>query len=281
MSAALPPATGRLVGRRIVVFEARATEALAAMFEREGAEVLRAPALAEQPREASADVARFLDALSAGSYAVVIFQTGVGTAALLDTAERLGRLDEARAGLARTTTLCRGPKPTAVMKRHEIPIAVSVPAPWTTNETIEAVRALPIRGRRVALLHYGERNDPLADAIVAAGASLDELMVYKWTLPDDVGPLERAVEALCGGGADAATFTTQVQVRHLFEVARRMGRAGDLEQALRTRVVVAAVGPTSAATLQEFHITPHVVPEHPKMGPMVAALVDYLSPSAA
>jgi uroporphyrinogen-III synthase len=45
-----------------------------------------------------------------------------------------------------------------------------------------------------------------------------------------------------------------------------------LTQALTTHCLVAAVGPTCATALNAVGVMPHVVPSHPKMGPMVAAL---------
>ena len=74
----------------------------------------------------------------------------------------------------------------------------------------------------------------------------------------------------------AVAFTSQVQVQHLFRVALEAGRAEELKHALKTRIVVAAVGPTCAAAVREFGITPDVVPVQPKMGPMVEALALHL-----
>jgi uroporphyrinogen-III synthase len=47
-------------------------------------------------------------------------------------------------------------------------------------------------------------------------------------------------------------------------------------RALNGRVVVGAVGPTSRAILEAYGVKPQVVPEHPKMGPLVMALMRHL-----
>jgi uroporphyrinogen-III synthase len=73
---------------------------------------------------------------------------------------------------------------------------------------------------------------------------------------------------------DAIVFTSQVQVRHLFLVASRMGCEHQLAMALQKNIVVASVGPTCTAILQQYGVAPHVVPEHPKMGHLVKALAD-------
>ena len=43
-----------------------------------------------------------------------------------------------------------------------------------------------------------------------------------------------------------------------------------------SKPIVAAIGPVCAATLRAYGITPDVLPAQPKMGPLVAALTDYI-----
>ena len=108
-----------------------------------------------------------------------------------------------------------------------------------------------------------------------------ELLVYEWGMPEDTAPLARAVESLVRGDFDAAAFTTQVQARHLLSIASRIGRRNQLVAALRSRVLVAAVGPTCARVLVELGVPPHVVPDSPKMGSMLEALADRLAARSA
>ena len=83
------------------------------------------------------------------------------------------------------------------------------------------------------------------------------------------------VRELIDGHVDAIAFTSQIQCRHLFQVAAGLGRSEELADALNSRIVVAAIGPVCAAALKTLGVTPHVLPAHPKMGPMIAALADY------
>jgi len=83
------------------------------------------------------------------------------------------------------------------------------------------------------------------------------------------------------GGVDALAITTQVQAANLFQMASEMEAGADLVGALRTRVVVAAVGPTSARALEGLGAPPHVVPEQSKMGPLVLALAAYMAGAAS
>ena len=101
-----------------------------------------------------------------------------------------------------------------------------------------------------------------------------EVSLYGWRLPEDLQPLQDAIRAIVAGDIDVAAFTTQIQVRHLLQVAESMGMKDDLKNALQN-VVVAPVGPVCVRALQAEGIVPHVVPEHPKMGYLVLAVADY------
>jgi uroporphyrinogen-III synthase len=268
---------GPLAGRTIAVLEARMGDAVSTMFEREGATVFRAPALLEQAIEAGPEVGKWVDTLVAGGYDVVVFLTGVGAARVLDEVARLGRLDEVREALVRTTVVARGPKPLAALNRRGVAATVTVPEPWTTRESIETLRRISLAGARVALVHYGERSAPLSDAIVTAGAALDELCVYEWQMPPDVTPLEGLVDAVVEGRIDAVVFTSQVQVRHLLAIAARSGRTADMVDALNTRTVTASIGPTCSAALVERGVAPHLEPTRPKLGPLVERVVTHFA----
>jgi uroporphyrinogen-III synthase len=268
---------GPLGGRTIGVLEARMADTVSALFEREGATVHRAPALREHAVEAEADVRDWVRALRKGVYDIVVFLTGVGAMRLLAEVEKQGLLDAVRDALLHTTVVARGPKPAAMLNRHGVTVSVTVPEPWTTRECIETLRTISLARSRVTLVHYGERNAPLAEAIVTAGALLDELCVYEWRLPDDVGPLEQLITDVVGGSIDAVVFTSQVQVRHLLGVSSRSGRTPDLVHALNTRTVTASIGPTCSAALVERGIAPRLEPTRPKLGPLVDRVVTHFA----
>jgi uroporphyrinogen-III synthase len=116
----------------------------------------------------------------------------------------------------------------------------------------------------------------LAETLVARQAILDERWLYRWQLPEDTAPLEGLVRNIVAGELDALAVTCQIQFRHLVQVAEGMGLAPDLVRTLRERMVVGAVGPTCRAILQVYGVDAQVVPEHPKMGPLVIALMRFL-----
>ena len=62
----------------------------------------------------------------------------------------------------------------------------------------------------------------------------------------------------------------------MFQIAERLGQTKELTDALNQRTVVVSIGPTCSATLRALGVEPRVEPEHPKMGPLVLALAEYL-----
>lgn len=260
----------------IALLEARMSSEMADLIRRYGGKPNCVPAVREAPLDRGEQVAAFIEQLSQASLRIVIFLTGVGVTSLFREAERMGRLPELLAALRGVTVICRGPKPVAVLKRNGIPIAITAPEPHTTRELLDAMIDLDVAGLRVGVVHYGERNVLLAQALYDRGAELEELCLYEWLLPEDVSPLQTLVQSIINKQVDAIVFTSQIQARHLFLIAEKLTLANELVQALKTSTVVASIGPTCTAVLQTFGVTPHVIPEHPKMGHLVKALAEYM-----
>ena len=271
-----------LDGMRIATLEARMTGALASMISKRGGEPVCAPALREAPLDCADDVRYLLDKLESGSLDVVVFQTGVGARALFREADNQGRLDFLLNALRGITTVCRGPKPTAALRQVDVQISVGVEAPYTTNELMDALTALPVRGKRLMALQYGERNAALMDALRKQCETVDELCLYEWQLPDDISPMVALVEDLLDGRVDVITFTSQVQIRHLYKVAAAHDVSDEmLSDALNNQTIVCAVGPTCAAALADVGVATDTQPEYPKMGHMMNALAEYVGELSA
>jgi uroporphyrinogen-III synthase len=179
------------------------------------------------------------------------------------------------AALRQATLVCRGPKPTAAVKRHGLTPDIVPAKPFTTPELVAALEGVDLQGRTVAVAHYGERNAALDAALSARGARVTDVCPYEWALPENIEPLENLARNAVGL-VDAMAFTSQVQVRNLFAVARRLGVADRLKAAMNEDIIVATVGPVCADALKEVGVTPDVQPAEPKMGPLLRALADYI-----
>lgn len=214
------------------------------------------------------------DDLVAGHFEVLVLLTGVGFEMLCDVLALRHPREAFAKVLRERTLLCRGPKPVAVLKRMGLSATLVAPEPNTWRDLLAEIdgEELSLVGKRVVVQEYGVRNQALLDALGSRGGRVLPVPVYAWRLPDDIEPLARAAAALCDGDADGLLVTSQQQLRHLFQVAEGAGCLDALKTALRTRALVASVGPITSEALAEHGIGVDVEPEHPKMGHLVRAL---------
>jgi uroporphyrinogen-III synthase len=261
----------------IALLEARMSSEMAGLISRYGGKPYSVPAVREVPVDSRGEVAAFIDHLVSGQLQIVTFFTGVGANALFQEAERLGQLPALLDALQNVTVVCRGPKPSAVLKRYNVPIALTAREPYTTTELLEVLLPATEQGTHVAVIHYGERNAAIVQALQDQGAHVEELCLYEWLMPEDTLPLQDLVSNIIAQNVDAVVFTSQVQVRHLFQIAADLHLSQELMQAMNSKTIVASVGPTCTGVLQDYGVKPHVIPEHPKMGHLVKALVEYFT----
>ena len=261
-----------LANKHIALLEARMSSELANLVTRHGGTAHSFPALREATVDAGAEVTALLDAFARNEIGFIVFQTGVGVAALLTEADKLGRQAELLAALANVVKICRGPKPTAVLARNGLKPDLSASEPFTTTNLLAVMEPLALKDARVALLHYGEPNAELTAWLQTRGARLHELTMYEWQLPEDTAPLHDLIARLPRGEFDAVAFTSQIQARHLFQIADTLGQAYALRAALNARTVTASIGPTCSTALRALGVTPRIEPENPKMGHLVVAL---------
>ena len=255
----------------VLVLESRRATEMATLVTTYGGRPHSAPALREVPIESNAEALACVDRLVLGEFDVAVFLTGVGLRALLAVVDALRSRDAFVAALARVRIVARGPKPVAVLRDLRLTPWVTAPEPNTWREVLAAIDgqgSSVLRGLRVAVQEYGTSPAPLIEGLRARGASVLQVPVYRYALPDDLAPLEAAVGALIGGAIGVALFTTATQVTHLFQVAARMGREDDLRAHLRT-VAIGSIGPTTSDELREHGVAVDFEASHPKMGFLV------------
>jgi len=265
-----------LRGKTIALTEARRASELATLVTRLGGVPYSAPAVREVPRRDRSPALAAIDRIARGEVGIAVFMTGVGTRALLDLAAEAGRREALLAGLGRALVVARGPKPIAALREAGVRPTV-VPDEPTSAGVLSALAGLDLRRRRIAVQLSGDDSRLLLDGLRARGADVLEVPLYEWALPEDVGPLERLVRDVVTGGVDVVAFTSSPQVRHLFEVAGRLGLTEALTGALRERVLTAVVGPVCRAALAERGITDPVEPAKGTMGALAHAIAERLS----
>jgi uroporphyrinogen-III synthase len=134
------------------------------------------------------------------------------------------------------------------------------------------VEAVAVRSeRRVAVQEYGRPNFEMNAALERLGAHVTPIAIYRWELPEDREPLREAARRLAARTFDVVIFTSSIQLDHLIEIARDLGIETQVQEALRHDVAIASVGPVMTATLEAYGLPADIIPNHPKMAPLVKA----------
>jgi uroporphyrinogen-III synthase len=256
-------------GLRVAAFESRMAEEMSRLIERYGGQPLVAPSMQEIPLQNNSEVLEFGRRLFAGDVDMVILLTGVGTKAMVDVLLTRDDLNRITSALAQTTLVVRGPKPKAVLREFGLTPTIEVPEPNTWRDILDTLdRAHPANGLRIAVQEYGVTNTDFIEALRGRGAQVTRVPVYRWTLPDDLAPLQRVLEAILEGQVDVLLITNAVQVDHALQVLAPTSRQDQFRQTL-SRVMVASIGPTATERLHSYGFPVDLEPSHPKMGILV------------
>jgi uroporphyrinogen-III synthase len=258
-------------GLRVLSLESRRATEMAKLIRTYGGEPFVVPAMREVALESNRQALEFAEKLIAGEFDLVICLTGVGVRALLQVVEDVGLREKFLTSLAKVKVAARGPKPVAVLKELNIPIACVAPEPNTWREmvsTLDSQFGDALAGMRVAVQEYGVANPELLEALTKRCLDVTRVPVYQWALPEDLRPLREAVLGVISGSVDVVLFTTAAQVVHFFKIASEMSSAEELRAGLRALVIV-SIGPTTTEELTQHGVTPDFEPSHPKMGFLV------------
>jgi uroporphyrinogen-III synthase len=267
-----------LQGLKVISFESRRAVEIAELIRRYGGDPFVAPSMREVPLEENRAALELVPDLEAGNLDLLILMTGVGTRTLNQVLLSQFSQERIIAALQRVKLVVRGPKPVAALKELGLLPAVSVPEPNTWREILSTLESgLDVHGKRIAIQEYGVPNPELTSALETRGAKISTIPIYRWELPDDLGPLRQSLKKITQRDADVVLFTNGAQVNHLFRVAAESNNVDSLREGLQ-RAVVGSVGPICTQVLDQFGIDPDIEPAHPKMGSLIAEVAASAQP---
>lgn len=264
----------QLEGFRIGVTSHRRSEDLIDAFERRGALVTHAPTLRVTHAQADGPVLADTRAIIAARPDVLLATTGYGVRRWFEVTDAAGLGDDLVAALAPARILVRGPK-----ARGGIRAAGLDDHGMSDHETTEslvdrALRDIP-RGATIAVQLHGHTDEVQLQRLRAHHRVLT-VAPYSWThLGSTDERVQRLVDAVRVRALDAVTFTSAPAVDALFIAAECMGALEELQAAMRSDVLAAAVGPVTAAPLLAAGI-PVIQPERYRMGALIRLVCEHL-----
>ncbi|MCL6301866.1 uroporphyrinogen-III synthase [Streptomyces kronopolitis] len=264
------PAVRPLDGFTVGVTAARRAEELGALLERRGAQVLHAPALRIVPLPDDTELLAVTRDLLGHPPDIVVATTAIGFRGWVAAAEGWGLGEALLDRLAGVELLARGPKVRGAIRAAGLSEKWS-PASESMAEVLDRLLAEGVADRRVALQLHGEPLPGFVEALRAGGAEVVGVPVYRWMPPEDIGPVDRLLDAVAARALDAVTFTSAPAAASLLRRAGERGMREEVLAALRREVLVVCVGPVTALPLQAEDL-PTLQPERFRLGPLVQVL---------
>jgi uroporphyrinogen-III synthase len=252
-----------------VTADRRAAEQMA-MLERRGASLLHGPVIRTLPLGPEAGLRAATADLVERPPDVLVVSTGIGVRSWFASSWSWGLGEALPEALAGTQILARGPKAAAAVIGEGLAVDWRAPGE-TMADVLDHLLTLPLTGRRVAVQLSGRPEADFVAALRASGATVIELAVYEWVLPEPSQEARRLVQALIGGEVDAITFTSAHAVANLLALA---GPDAEQVQACLAQgdVTVACVGPVTAGAARAAGAADVVVAKPARLGAMVRAL---------
>lgn len=266
-----------LDGRRIGITADRRWIEQADLFRRRGAEVVHGPTMVSVDLSGEEGLRQATLALVERPPDHVVVTTGTGLGLWLEAAAGWGVDQALRQALASSAIAARGAKAASAVRRAGLEVAWRAPRETMEEVVAHLEEAAGGTRPRIALQLFDPGDHASTRALRALAGELVEVPVYRWRLPDDLGPARRLVDATIEGRLDAVTFTSQPAVRQLVDIAAGGGLDGALVAALNDRVLAACVGPVCAEAAREVGIEDPLWPDPPRLPAMVRQVTERLA----
>ena len=258
-------------GLRVGTLESRMAQEMERLITRHGGIPVVAPSMKELPLSDHPQALAFGETLFSGEVDMVVLLTGAGCRTLLEILETRFTLEAIKNALQNTILVVRGPKPTAVVKALGLHPQILVPEPNTWRDILHALDAeYPegLTGKRVAVQEYGVSNPELLEGLRHRGAQVTPVPVYRWTLPDDLKPLQQLLQEIMQKKIPVLLITNAVQVDHMIKTLGDNTAIKQLQIVL-SHMMVGSIGQLASERLRHHGFPVDLEPSHPKMGILV------------
>ena len=195
-------------GLRVTSFESRRCEEMKKLISYHGGVPRVAPSMREVPDLRTPYVDRFADDLFSGNVDILVLMTGVGTRILSDMVIAESEEKKYFDALRATTILARGPKPVAALRKFGIRPDITVPEPNTWRDILSTFdrRDMSLENLVVYVQEYGVSNEEFLASLEKRGADVRRIPIYRWALPEDLGPLQEAVRSISEGAGGLSSI---------------------------------------------------------------------------
>ncbi|RTM06490.1 MAG: uroporphyrinogen-III synthase [Bradyrhizobiaceae bacterium] len=268
----------RLNGTRILILETREEAQFSKLLAEQGAEVVQCPMFTIHDAPDPAPVEAWIRRAIETPLDDLVLMTGEGLRRIMKLARARGLDSALVAALAKTRKFTRGPKPGKALREVNLDAQQTTEKP-TTEGVIEMLGKLDLRGRRLGLQLYPDKDhSALTGALAAQGAAVDTVLPYIYDSTAADANIVTAIEDMAAGRIDALALTNLGQVRRLIEAAKAHGSEDRLRAGLE-RTLIASVGPAVSGELAAHGLRTDVSPAEDAyfMRPLISAMASALA----
>jgi uroporphyrinogen III methyltransferase/synthase len=253
--------TRPLFGKRVLVTRTReqASE-LSRLLASQGAEPIELATIEIVPAYDDHDLADAIDGLRTSAYGSVVF-TSANAVPLFARHLRDAGLDARAFGRAQIAAIGPGTADALAVEGLRADI---IPERYVAESLLEAFGSRVMRGQRVLLPRAHAAREVLVDGLVAMGARVHELKLYRAEVPQRRDA--NALRSLRAGEVDIITFASSSSVRNL--IAMLDGDLGPLKGS-----TIAAIGPVTAQAVRDARLEVAITADRYTIEGLVAALV--------
>lgn len=255
-----------LQGRRVVVTRsARQSSVLSELLREAGAEPILLPTIEIVPPSDWAPLDLALQ--SAAQYDGIIFTSVNGVEFFFRRAAERGIIPQRRSG----AWVCAiGPATARELEQHGWKPDV-IPSEYVAESLIEALSRQRIAGQRILVPRAAVARDVIPVELAARGATVMLVEAYRTLRPAHAKELAAHLFPVAGDEArpDAVLFTSSSTARNF------AGLLGDDYLQRLEGILLAAIGPVTAATLRDLGLTVTVEAREYTIPGLVAALTEY------
>ena len=256
----MPVTLPALSGKRIAIPESRQLWLLSEMIRKRGASVMAVPLVAIYDAPDPTPVLAWLHAFTKHPPDILILLTGEGLRRLNKLAKKHDMTEAFIHALASVFKVSRGPKLSQALR--ELGLEQDLDASTPTSEgIIDSLENRQLEGLRVAVQLYGqEPNTRLISYLMGRGAQLSTVAPYIYADEVEDEKVKGLINEMAAGNLDLIAFTSNSQVKRLYQVATNAGMQEALAAGLQ-QTAIAAVGPVVAEALRERGLSVDVMPQ--------------------
>jgi uroporphyrinogen III methyltransferase/synthase len=143
-----------------------------------------------------------------------------------------------------------------------------IPAEFKAEGVLEAFSNIEVKGRKFLIPRAKEAREKIPDKLKELGAEVTVVSVYENVKP--AADLSRIISLFKQKKIDVITFASSSTVRNFVEIVGQKGY-----KSLLKGVTIACIGPITAKTVEEYGMTPDIMPKVYTIPALIEAMAEY------